>query len=98
LDHQTLEYKFRRNIERMAERLVAEPASLPLVERLKTAAELAQRLPFPIDLWKVQNMYYRVLKSVYAERCAKAASGDGASQSWCKTFRDLGSELRVRVE
>jgi hypothetical protein len=85
-------------MERMAERFVAEPASLLHAQRLKTAAELAQRLPFPIDLWKVQNMYYRLLKSVYARMCAEAAGGDDASQSWCKTFRELGSELRVRVE
>jgi alpha-amylase/alpha-mannosidase (GH57 family) len=98
LDHQTLEYKFRRNIERLAERFLAEPAELLHLRRLKTASELAQRLPFSIDLWKVQNMYYRALKSAYRKMCGEAAPGDGASQSWCKTFRELGSELRVRVE
>jgi hypothetical protein len=98
LDDQTLEYKFRRNIEGMAERLVTEPASLLRLQRLKTASELAQRLPFTIDLWKVQNMYYRVLKSVCPQMCDKAARGDPAANAWCQTFKELGTELRVRAD
>jgi alpha-amylase/alpha-mannosidase (GH57 family) len=98
LDQQTLEYRFRRNIETLAERFLAEPADPLNLRRLKTAAELAQRLPFAVNLWKVQNMYYRAIKSAYRKTCGEAAPADGASQSWCKTFRELGNELRVRVE
>ncbi|MBI4528902.1 MAG: DUF3536 domain-containing protein [Deltaproteobacteria bacterium] len=98
LDEQTLEFSFRRNVERLAERFSVQPGDPVLLKRLSRAATLLGKMPFPIDLWRVQNVYYRMLQNTYPEFHKKAQQGDESAQAWCSQFRDLGEKLMVRVE
>lgn len=97
-DAPTLEFALRRTVEHMAETFASEPRNLPALEKLDTAVRVARSLPFEVVLWRVQNMYYDIMLTVYPEFLGLAARGDGAAQSWVKFFRALGSKLSVRVE
>jgi len=96
LDNATLEFAFRKNIERMAERFAAEPTEAHL-RLLDTAAGLLRSLPFTVDLWKVQNAYYGMLKNVYPKMRENKERGDELAQALIDGFEALGQKLAVKV-
>ena len=97
LDTATLEFTYRQNLERMTERLVQNPKAEEVLRRLDNAASLLQSLPFGVDLWKVQNAYYRMLERVYPKMRAAMQRGDQPAQAWVTRFEALGKKLAVRV-
>jgi alpha-amylase/alpha-mannosidase (GH57 family) len=97
LDPAALEYAFRKNLERMAEQFLGQPADLSLLQRLEAVADLLWKLPFAVDTWKIQNIYYKILEKVYPEAREKAERGEEISQAWTSHFRALGDKLKVLV-
>ena len=49
LEQASLEYVFRKNVERMAELLSAHPTNLALLEKLDAALYLGSHLPFQVN-------------------------------------------------
>ena len=49
------------NIESLAEQLLEQPDDLARLERLNKAAQLVRTLPFEVNLWKTQNICYKIL-------------------------------------
>jgi hypothetical protein len=56
---------------------------------------VARTLPFEVDLWKPQNNYYEMLRTVLP---AMLAQSDEYSREWVANFRALGEALNVSVE
>jgi hypothetical protein len=75
-DAPTLEFALRRTVEHMAETFASEPRNLASLEKLDAAVRMAQSLPFEVVLWRVQNMYYDIMLTVYPEFRSLAARGD----------------------
>jgi hypothetical protein len=98
LDHQTLEFALRRNLESLATRFEAAPRDLALLRQLELATAMAHQLPFGVDLWKIQNVYYRVLQTVYSELKGEVQQGEENAREWVEHFQVLGAQLRLRVE
>lgn len=96
IDAATLEFAYRHNLQRMAERLLANP-TVDLLQQLDRAAALLDVLPFPVDLWKVQNAGYRMLENVYPSMCRELERGDPTAQAWVNSFRSLAKELSIKV-
>ena len=94
LDNAPLEYAFRRALEHMAARLAAEP-SLANLECLATATSLIGTLPFTVNLWHVQNLFYGMLKGIYRER--NKETGNPAARRWLRAFEALGEKLGIKV-
>jgi hypothetical protein len=97
LDTETLSFAWRKGIEREAERFFANPWDPSLLERLDTAARIVRSAPFEVDLWKVQNGYYRLLEDVLPEQQTIAEQGHDFAKTWVKNFISLGQSLSVRV-
>jgi len=98
LDTEGLGYALEQTIERVAGELNVRPTELPVLERLETVVSLARFLPFEVDLWKAQNVYYDMLQTVYRKFRKKAEQGDEAAQEWIRHFVSLGDGLLVCVE
>jgi len=96
LDSATLEFAFRRNLERMAKRLVVHPTETEL-RQLNTAVDLIERLPFSVELWAIQNAYYRLMENVYPDMRRQKNLGSNTAVAWVESFEALGRKLRVRV-
>jgi len=94
----SLEFALRRRIETIAEEFAEQPAELPLLEALETASVLAALLPFEVNLWAAQNIYYEVLLDRYGGFREKAEQGDAEAREWIQHFQQLGGLLRMRVE
>jgi alpha-amylase/alpha-mannosidase (GH57 family) len=98
LDSPTIEYALRRTVERLATFLAKSPSSLPLIGKLNDAVALARSLPFEVDLWTAQNVYYRVLRGAHSELGAQADGGDATASAWVGQFLALGENLSFRME
>jgi len=96
LDTATLEFAYRHNLERMAAELVANPGVKSL-KQLDSAASLLQALPFRVDLWKIQNAYYRLRENIYPNFRRQKERSDRAAEAWVECFEALGKKLAVKV-
>ena len=92
----TLEFAYRQSLERLAEAFSADP-SLTALEALYGAARVLQHLPFGVDLWKVQNLFYQQLRQ-YREQAKAAHEDDDTARRWIACFHDLGALLRVKLQ
>jgi len=88
LDATTLEYTLRTALEHQARQLAADPASMPLLQKLAQAVALARSLPFEVNLWTVQNHCYEILQKHYLGI---------TDPEWRSHFTALCENLLVRV-
>jgi len=98
LDGTVHRYVLEQTLSRLGERLWENPNDLDLITHLDEVTALVGSLPFEVDLWKVQNVYYSLLQTVYPDNLEKAAAGDEEAREWIARFNDLGDKLRVRRE
>ena len=98
LEEDRLEYVFRHNLERIAKRFFANPKEIPILQDLETAVNLLNLLPFQVNVWRVQNIFYEILQAVYPELKEKAQQGDEKAREWVNLSRIIGEKLWVRVE
>ena len=97
LDVTTLEYTLRKAIEKMMRRLDAAPNDGNLLHAIQRAVGLGASLPFEINLWTVQNIYYEMLQAKYPAFLAGAERGDGSARVWVDRFTALGAQLGIRI-
>ena len=98
LDADGIAYDFKVNLEKIMGRLAAEPDDMENLEKLAGMVSLARNMPFPVDLWNVQNLFWEILQTVYINYRQKAEKNDKTASAWVKAFLTLGKELSVRVE
>jgi alpha-amylase/alpha-mannosidase (GH57 family) len=98
LDTEGIGYSFKINLEKMMAALAADPADTDRLKNVLAAVALARSLPFSVDLWKVQNLYWGMLQAPYPEFKRKAAQGDPLAKIWVEAFAALGKNLSIRAE
>jgi hypothetical protein len=98
LDAEGIGYDFKINLEKMMMALVTDPADTDNLKNLLAVTLLARSLPFTIDLWKVQNLYWGLLQSSYPEFKRKAEQRDQQAVAWVQAFVALGKNLSIRVD
>jgi alpha-amylase/alpha-mannosidase (GH57 family) len=96
LDTVSLSFAMKRALDSLAVRFSEQPDDRELLGRLSSLVALRDQLPFEVDLWKAQNVYYRVLQQTAPTIYEEAANGDTLAQEWATLFADLGDRLRVR--
>ena len=97
LDVSGIEYAARRTLIRLANEFRQYPGDLDRIQALSAAIDMVTALPFEVNLWEPQNIYYEILQSLYPTLGKKAREHDDAAQQWTRTFLALGEKLRVRV-
>ncbi|MGH7545698.1 MAG: DUF3536 domain-containing protein, partial [Gemmatimonadota bacterium] len=97
LDAAGLRYALERTLDAMAEWLRDGAADPALLQALSATTDLVGRLPFDVDLWKLQNEYYDLCTTIYPEMRPKAERGDPEARAWLEAFVPLGAKLSVRV-
>jgi hypothetical protein len=98
IDRKGVSYAFERTLERLARHLAADPASVKKLEALERTASIARSMQFEIDVWQVQNIYFKLLEGHYAKYAAAAADGDEHAVEWTRSFEKLGAQLAVHVQ
>jgi hypothetical protein len=85
------------NIESLAEQLLEQPDDLARLERLNKAAKLVRTLPFEVNLWKTQNICYKILQAHCPTFTEKAGLGDPNAQEWLRHYTALAENFLLRV-
>ncbi len=96
LDSARLEFALRRKLEQLANALRQQPEDLAHVQSLESVLDLASTLPFELNLWRPQNIYYELFQNFYPKFRTLASSNEEAKE-WVLHFTALGDKLRVRV-
>ncbi|HZP05695.1 MAG TPA: DUF3536 domain-containing protein [Terracidiphilus sp.] len=92
LETATLSYIADQRMKRSMVELQASAGSLEVLENTLTLARTLGELPFDLNLWQAQNIWYEVLRSA-AEVLASFSTED--RQRWEKDFAELGSCLSI---
>lgn len=96
LDAATLEFTYRKNLERTAERFRDQPSPANL-QTLSNAAAVLTLLPFGVELWKTQNAIYHLQKNVVPAMRERQDRGDAQALEWMQGFEAAAQSLGVRV-
>ncbi|MBM2805424.1 MAG: glycoside hydrolase family 57, partial [Deltaproteobacteria bacterium] len=96
LDTTTLEFAFRKNLDRLADQLGPTP-SLAALQKLNNAVTLLPQLPFSANLWKIQNIYYQLSKSFYPTLRADCQAGEPSQAAALACFEELSKQLNVKI-
>lgn len=98
LDAKGLSYAFEGTLAQLAAALAAEPNNVHRLSTLESIATIARSMPFDVDLWQVQNIYFALLEQHYPSFQARAEQGDADALDWTQTFEKLGERLAVHVK
>jgi alpha-amylase/alpha-mannosidase (GH57 family) len=96
LDNDGLGYLLQQTIGEMMTRFISTPEDINILKNLVDAVGLARSLPFTVDLWKVQNLYYEMFHT-HPEFQKEVQPGDEAAREWLSQFILLGQKLSIRV-
>ncbi len=96
LDAPTLEFAYRQNLERLANCLARTP-TVSVLRELREATGLLAKLPFPVDLWRVQNIFYVLMQSVYLQMQKRHIEGEQTAEEWLTIFEDLAQKLAIKL-
>ncbi len=94
LDEARLAFDLRQRLDATSEALAANPADLKLLSELADTTNIVLMLPFEVNLWKAQNVYYALLNTLYPQMIAR---NDDQARRWAEIFRGLGDKLRIAV-
>jgi alpha-amylase/alpha-mannosidase (GH57 family) len=98
LNEATLGFALKNTLKRLAERFAERSDEIELLKNLEAAAVLAKNLPFEVNVWSAQNVYYQMLQSVYPDYVKRASAGDASAAEWVGHFVALGENLSMKVE
>jgi hypothetical protein len=70
------------------------PKNSGLLRKILLLIDLLKDLPFTVNLWKVENLYFEMSRTRYPE----FASTGAVPQEWVQDFLELGRKLRIRID
>lgn len=97
IDFTDIEFTARHGIERLMDALYKNPSDVLLLHEVRKAIDALNSMPFEINLWYVQNIYYKLAKTVYKEYRVKAKFGDTDAAAWTDEFKNIGQGLFFNI-
>lgn len=91
LDVHSLEFSFRRHLERVGSRLADEPLSAQRLEEFKTAVAVSHHLPFDVNTRNTQNQFFDIWRNRGEELLKEAANRD--VPKWGEQMDELAGDL-----
>ena len=94
LDTTTLSYIADQRMKRAMVELQMSAGSLEMLDRALTLAHTITELPFDLNLWQAQNIWYEILRTSSYALTAQIAED---RPHWDKDFNDLGKCLSIET-
>ena len=99
LDQEEIKLAAKVRAQALMNGLASHPNDLDFLCYLADFLEAVRELPFPIDLWEAQNIYYVLERAVLPEVKARADAGQEEAVKWMKEFQSVGTSLHfVRAD
>ena len=92
LETPTLSYIADQRMKRVMVELQLSSGSLEMLDRALTLARILLELPFELNLWQAQNIWYEILRT---SDYALTALADDDRARWDKDFSELGGCLSI---
>ena len=90
-----LGFTVSRRIGTLMMRFAASPHDLKFLRSIVEIFRTLEPLGLELDLWKSQNIYFSLSRTLYEGAREKAARGEAAAKDWLSSFEALGDFLRV---
>jgi alpha-amylase/alpha-mannosidase (GH57 family) len=94
IDSAGLGFLMERKLNGLMLQLQHRPQNLGLLRKILSLLEVLKELPFAVNLWKVENLYYQMSRTSYPD----LLKGTSVPAEWFDNFLKLGRRLRIRVE
>ena len=95
LDAAGLSYTLKGRINSLMQALAAMPEDIATLQRMNDIFAMINSLPFPVNLWKVQNLYYELKETLFP---VMAERTDRVSRLWQRQFAELGAKLGIAID
>ena len=95
LDTTTLSYIADQRMKRAMVELQMSSGSLEMLDRALTLARTITELPFELNLWQAQNIWYEILRTSNYALTAQVADD---RPHWDKSFDELGKCLSIETK
>lgn len=92
-----LEYKGRHKAEEIMNKFGGNTSDISLLLETQKVIELLRSLPIEINLWLMQNIYFKIAKTHYKEFLSKGKSGDKDAARWIEVFKQIGHNLFFNI-
>lgn len=97
IDQDGISFGIKKTLNRLAEQFSFYDTDVSFLKTLDTLLALIKPLPFPVDFWKLQNIFFELTKSTLPRQKEKAETGDSKATEWLDVFKRIGEKLRVKV-
>jgi hypothetical protein len=87
----------RKRLERMMDKLSANPSDAVFLQRVQEELEMLRLLPVEINYWRSQNIYYKIANTTYRDVLPEAEAGNEDARRWVSAFKYLGELLFFNV-
>ncbi len=88
----------RDTLDRMEQELLYNPTNGIMLRKINEFVDLASSLPFTVDFWKTQNVYYKMYQTVFSDFQQRAQSGNDTAREWVELFIGLGNKIGFDME
>jgi hypothetical protein len=98
IDRPALSFIANNKINALITRCEEEPQVIGHLEFLKKVLQILRTLPFELNLWKAQNIYFSIYRNNAKEMIERASSADPGAKEWISLFKDIGVLLYIHCE
>ena len=96
-DKENLGFVAGKRVEKLMAHFYANPHDIDVGRSIATVLRILRTLSLDIDLWKTQNYYFAMSKSIYPIMNEKNKQGDESAHHWVAGFENLGRYLKVEL-
>jgi alpha-amylase/alpha-mannosidase (GH57 family) len=82
-------------INKIMEKLTANPENMPLLKNLNDLLELLRGFPLDLSLWKSQNLYFDLCRNLKSPMEERKKGGDPQAENWIGLMKAVGRWLRI---
>lgn len=93
-----IQLKVSQWITNRIEVLSTHPLDTQLLEEMDKSLAVVSLLHLDLNLWKAQNNYFALSKTIFPIQTQRAKVGDLQAQRWVSLFLNIGVHLRVKVQ
>src|SRR5579883_185780 len=94
LDQAHLAFDLQKRLTAASQAVAQNPGDSKLLSEMDDVMTLIRMLPFEVNLWEAQNIYYGLLNTFYPR---KVDLDDDEARRWAEIFRQLGEKLRIAI-
>jgi len=94
IDEAGVGYAAANSLTRIMRTLQNKPHDRELLERANVLITLFDTLPFPVNYWHAQNIYYSIMN---AELGRVSSQPNAETRGWAERFVALGEKLKISV-